>query len=208
MLVTYPAFWQFTHYDKSWFWLCPTKKHSLSATSVITDIIIAVEKGELQKGQLPCNKTWTGWKSGQKRSLWSTTSIRSCIWEDIIQQCSKAGTYAWGGRSSVERDQEPLADTSSIWVNRVLLQLRKPTGSWVASKSTSIAEIKKSLHHSAQCLPDHTWNLIFVLSIQKKVWTGWRESREEPKWWSKDWKVCHVSKGWENCFVQPSENKT
>lgn len=51
---------------------------------------------------------------------------------------------------------------------RVVLQQRKTTGSWVASKSASAAEIKKWLHHSAQCFPVHTWKLIFVPSIQQQ----------------------------------------
>lgn len=46
---------------------------------------------------------------------------------------------------------------------------KKPTGSWAAPKSSSAAEIKKSLHHSAQCFPEHTWKLIFVPSIQNKT---------------------------------------
>ncbi|GAB0186178.1 mitochondrial enolase superfamily member 1 [Grus japonensis] len=51
--------------------------------------------------------------------------------------------------------------TSSIGVKNVLQRQSKPTGCWVASTRASPAEIKKSLSHSTQCLPGHTWNTVF-----------------------------------------------
>lgn len=42
-----------------------------------------------------------------------------------------------------------------------LLQPGKPTGCWDATRRISLAEIKKSLSHSALCLPHPTWNTVF-----------------------------------------------
>jgi len=51
-------------------------------------------------------------------------------------------------------------------------------------------------HYSTPCLSGHTWNTVFSFGphYRKKMWTGWRGSREGPQQ-SKDWEACHVRKG-------------
>lgn len=56
-------------------------------------------------------------------------------------------------------------------------------GCWLAPKRASPARREKSLCHSAQCLPGHTWNtlLSFGSHYTKKKCMGWREPTEAPQ---------------------------
>ena len=55
-----------------------------------------VGKWTLRKGEPPCRKTWIGSKNGLTRTLWTSTktNVRSCTWEDMIQECSTGCTTA------------------------------------------------------------------------------------------------------------------
>ena len=161
-----------------------------------------VGKWALWKGEPPFRKTWIVWKSRLIKTIWSQiqTNVRSCTWENIIQECTTGWVLPGWGKALWKGIWGSSWTTSLIRVNSVLLRQSKPTGCWATSTRASPAEINTSLSHSTQRLSGHTWNNVFSFGpcYTKKVRTGWRGSREEPQSWSKDWEACRMRKGWEN----------
>ena len=158
-----------------------------------------VGKWALQKWEPPCRKTYTGWKGGLIRKHYQDRSKdlhlgKHCLGVQHRLHSNQLGEALWKGTWGSRWT------TGSMWLNSVLLQQRKPTGLWIASRRASPAEIKKSLSNSIQSWSGQTWNTVFSFGhcYRKKMCTGWRRSREGPQQWSKDWEACRLKKGWEN----------
>lgn len=90
-------------------------------------------------------------------------------------------------------------------------QQRKPMGKglWVASTRASPEEIKKSLSHSTQHLPAHTWDTVFRFApcYAKNMLTVWRGSREESQRLPKDQEACSMKRAERAGCVQPGQSR-
>lgn len=97
-----------------------------------------------EEGRPSWRNMWIGWKSGLARTLWSSTraSVRSCTYENIIQEWSKGWDLPCWGVFLSKGTGESWWTANLLWLNSVLLQKRNHVRFWVTWSRTSPAEIK------------------------------------------------------------------
>ncbi|GAB0204081.1 mitochondrial enolase superfamily member 1 [Grus japonensis] len=87
----------------------------------------------------------------------------------------------WLESRSVERDLGVLVD-SKLNMSEQCALVAKKANRMLDCINKGITSRDKSLSHSTQRLSGHTWNTVFCFGSHytKKMWTGWRGSREGP----------------------------
>ncbi|KAK4816778.1 hypothetical protein QYF61_022890 [Mycteria americana] len=87
------------------------------------------------------------------------------------------------GSSSVERDPGVLVDNQLNMSEQCAAVAKKANRMLGCTNKSITSRDKEALSHSTQHLSGHTWNTVFSFGPRyaKKMWTGWRGSREGPQ---------------------------